>query len=182
VLGVSPEKLSKLLSFALRHGPEELGLELDAGGWVDVDRLVAALAARDASVTRAAILEVVRTSDKQRFALSDDGARLRASHGHSRAVELGYAPSAPPETLFHGTVSRALPDIRREGLTPRRRQHVHLATAAAQAAAAGARRGAAVVLEVRAAEMAAEGHLFLRAPNDIWLTAAVPPAFIRFPK
>jgi putative RNA 2'-phosphotransferase len=178
---VTDERLSKLLSFALRHEPKELGLALDAGGWVDLDVLIAALAARDAGVTRARVLEVVRTSDKQRFALSDDGARIRASHGHSRGVDLGYAPAAPPEALFHGTVARALAGIRRDGLTPRRRQHVHLARTPEQAAAVGARRGTPVVLEVRAAEMVAAGHVFLRAPNDVWLTAAVPPAFIRFP-
>jgi putative RNA 2'-phosphotransferase len=178
---VTDEHLSKLLSFALRHRPEELGLALDTGGWVDLDVLVAALAARDPAVTRASVLDVVRASDKQRFALSADGARIRASHGHSRAVDLGYAPATPPEALFHGTVARALAGIRRDGLEPRRRQHVHLAPTPEQAAAVGARRGAPVVLEVRAVEMVAAGHIFLRAPNDVWLTAAVPPEFIRFP-
>jgi putative RNA 2'-phosphotransferase len=178
---VSAERLSKLMSFALRHGPEELGLRLDEGGWVELDVFVAALAARDASVTRARVLEVVRTSDKQRFALSEDGARIRASHGHSRAVALDYAPAAPPDVLFHGTVARAIDGIRRDGLLPRQRQHVHLAGTAAEAAAVGARRGAPVLLEIRAAELAARGHVFLRAPNGVWLTDAVPAAFIRFP-
>jgi putative RNA 2'-phosphotransferase len=175
------EAVSKLLSFVLRHQPESVGLRLDAGGWVDLDVLVAALAGRDQSITRSIVVEVVRTSDKQRFALSADGARIRASHGHSKTVALDYAPAAPPDTLFHGTVARSLPGIRRDGLTPRRRQHVHLAHTAGEAAAVGARRGAAVVLEIRAADMAAAGHVFLRAPNGVWLTDAVPPAFIRFP-
>jgi putative RNA 2'-phosphotransferase len=59
---------------------------------------------------------------------------------------------------------------------------VHLAGSAQEAAAVGARRGVPVVLEVRAAAMAATGHVFLRAPNGIWLTDAVPPAFIRSPE
>lgn len=179
---VTSEPISKLLSFVLRHQPESVGLRLDAGGWVDLDILVAALATRDRSITRSVVIEVVRTSDKQRFALSPDGARIRASHGHSRTVALDYQPAAPPDTLFHGTVARSLPSIRRDGLTPRRRQHVHLARTADDARAVGARRGAPVVLEIRAADMAAAGHVFLRAPNGIWLTDAVPPAFIRFPE
>jgi putative RNA 2'-phosphotransferase len=178
---MSPEAVSKLLSFVLRHQPESVGLHLDAGGWVDLDVLVAALATRDPSITRSVVIDVVRTSNKQRFALSPDGARIRASHGHSRPVTLDYEPAAPPETLFHGTVARSLPGIRRDGLTPRRRQHVHLSGTAAEAAAVGARRGAPVVLEIRAADLAATGHVFLRAPNGVWLTDLVPPAFIRFP-
>lgn len=179
---MTPEAVSKLLSFVLRHQPESVGLRLDEGGWVDLDVLVAALATRDQSITRAIVIEVVRASDKQRFALSPDGTRIRASHGHSKAVALDYEPAPPPDTLFHGTVARSLAGIRRDGLTPRRRQHVHLARSAKEAAAVGARRGAPVVLEVRAADMAAAGHVFLRAPNGIWLTDAVPPAFIRFPE
>jgi putative RNA 2'-phosphotransferase len=178
---MTPEAISKLLSFVLRHQPESVGLRLDDGGWVDLDVLVAALAGRDASITRSVVTQVVQTSDKQRFALSADGSRIRASHGHSKPVALEYEPAVPPDLLFHGTVARSLPGIRREGLTPRRRQHVHLARSAGDAAAVGARRGAPVVLEVRAADMARAGHAFYRAPNGIWLTDAVPPAFIRFP-
>jgi putative RNA 2'-phosphotransferase len=179
---VTPEAISKLLSFVLRHRPESVGLHLDKGGWVDLDVLVAALVARDQSITRSVVVEVVRTSGKQRFALSPDGTRIRASHGHSKAVALAYEPASPPDILFHGTVARSLPGIRRDGLTPRRRQYVHLARSAGEAAAVGVRRGAPVVLEVRAADMAAAGHVFLCAPNEIWLTDAVPPAFIRFPE
>jgi putative RNA 2'-phosphotransferase len=178
---VNLEAASKLLSFVLRHQPESVGLRLDPGGWVDLDTLVAALATRDPSITRSLVVQVVRTSDKQRFALDAGGTRIRASHGHSRAVALDYQSAPPPDTLYHGTVARFLPGIRRDGLTPRRRQHVHLARTADEAAAVGARRGAPVVLEIRAAELAASGHVFVRAPNGIWLTDAVPPAFIRFP-
>jgi putative RNA 2'-phosphotransferase len=44
---MTPEAISKLLSFVLRHQPESVGLRLDDGGWVDLDVLVAALAGRD---------------------------------------------------------------------------------------------------------------------------------------
>ena len=41
----SDEKLSKEVSYALRHHPEEYGLVLDAEGWVALDMLVDALRA-----------------------------------------------------------------------------------------------------------------------------------------
>ena len=70
--------------------------------------------------------------------------------------------------------------IRREGLRRRSRQHVHLSADAETAARVGARHGRPVVLRVRAAEMAAAGHVFHLSSNGVWLTDAVPSAFIDF--
>jgi putative RNA 2'-phosphotransferase len=39
-------------------------------------------------------------------------------------------------------------------------------------------RGVPVVLRVDAARMHAEGLVFLRSENGVWLTQAVPPRFI----
>lgn len=36
-------KLSKTISYALRHRPEEFGLKLDSGGWVNISDLISAL-------------------------------------------------------------------------------------------------------------------------------------------
>jgi putative RNA 2'-phosphotransferase len=36
-----------------------------------------------------------------------------------------------------------------------------------------------IVLEVEAAAMAEAGHVFHRSENGVWLTAAVPAAFLR---
>ena len=59
---------------------------------------------------------VVATSDKQRFALSPDGTRIRANQGHSVDIELGLAPATPPDRLYHGTVARFVDGIRELGL------------------------------------------------------------------
>ena len=170
--------LSKLLSLVLRHRPDELGLTLDRAGWTSVDALLAALAARGETVSAADLAELVRTSDKQRFALSPDGRRIRAQQGHSVPIELGHAPAAPPAILFHGTVARFLPSIRRRGLVKGARHHVHLSETIEIAARVGGRRGQPVVLRIRAAEMAAAGHVFFLTPNAVWLTEHVPAAFI----
>ncbi len=68
--------LSKLLSFVLRHDPGSIGLSLDRGGWADVDAL---LTKAGHQFTLAELETVVQTSDKQRFALSSDGGRIRAN-------------------------------------------------------------------------------------------------------
>lgn len=171
--------LSKLLSYVLRHRPESVGVTLDAQGWVAIDVLVEALAQAGRPIDRETLLDVVRTSDKQRFAIEGD--RIRANQGHSVGVDLGLVPVEPPPVVFHGTVERFLDAIRREGLVRGSRTHVHLSADLETAERVGARRGRPVVLRVDAAGMRREGYVFFRSENRVWLVEHVPPRFLGFP-
>ena len=175
-------RVSKLMSLGLRHEPLTLGLTLDDAGWVSVDALLAGLQAKGEALTREDVAEIVRTSDKQRFSLSSDGARIRANQGHSVDVELGLAPMEPPAELFHGTSEEVVPAIRRDGLLRMARTHVHLSVDEKTANTVAKRRaGATVLVRVDAAAMHRDGHAFFRADNGVWLTLAVPPQYLRFP-
>ncbi|MEX5719369.1 RNA 2'-phosphotransferase [Geodermatophilus maliterrae] len=172
-------RVGKRLSYVLRHRPDSVGLTLDEAGWVDVDALLAALAAYGLLLTRAGLDRVVAGDDKGRFAYDGTGRRIRASQGHSVPVALGYAAEPPPAVLFHGTVERVLPAIEAEGLQPGRRHAVHLSPDVGTARRVGARRrGRAVVLRVDAAGLAATGAVFTRSANGVWLVDAVPPPFL----
>jgi putative RNA 2'-phosphotransferase len=174
-------KISKFLSYVLRHRPDEIGLVLDSAGWIAIDRLLAACAAHGTEVSRADLEYVVEHNDKRRFAISDDGQRIRASQGHSTDVALGYEPRVPPELLYHGTATRHLPGIRAHGLVKGKRHHVHLSGDNATARSVGQRHGLVVVLEVRAGEMARAGFTFYVSENGVWLTEAVPYRYLREP-
>jgi putative RNA 2'-phosphotransferase len=175
-------RVSRLLSFALRHDPAALGLTLDAAGWTAVDDLLSALARRGEPATREEFEAIVRTNDKQRFALSADGARIRANQGHSVAVDLGLPPCAPPPRLYHGTVARFLEGIRASGLLPGERRHVHLSVDERTAhVVAARRRGTPLILIVRADEMHGDGHVFHVSANGVWLTAHVPARYLEYP-
>ena len=167
-------RVSKRLSYLLRHRPDSAGLQLDDAGWVAVDDLLAALARTGLPLSRADLDAVVAGNDKRRFAYDPTGTRIRASQGHSVAVDLGYRREQPPSVLFHGTVERVLPAVLAEGLHRGRRHAVHLSPDVATARAVGARRGRPVVLRVDAAAMAAEGAVFTRSANGVWMTDAVP--------
>ena len=91
---------------------------------------------------------------------------------------LGYAPVEPPDVLFHGTVDRFLPSIRKEGLVRGSRHHVHLSVDEETAIKVGQRRGRPVVLEVRAGAMHRDGFVFYVSENGVWLTDNVPPEYI----
>jgi putative RNA 2'-phosphotransferase len=172
-------KVSKFLSLVLRHRPEAVGITLDEAGWVDVDVLIAACAARGRRFSRAELDHVVANNNKKRFAYSDDGRRIRASQGHSVPVELGLPAATPPAMLYHGTATATLPLILRDGLKPMSRQDVHLSADLETAVRVGARHGRPAVLVVDAAGLAAAGHTFRVSANGVWLTDLVPPRWLR---
>ena len=123
----------------------------------------------------------MQTNDKQRFKFSDDGLKIRASQGHSVQVELGLPPVVPPDLLYHGTAIQTVASIRKTGLEKRKRQHVHLSLDEVTALKVGQRHGRPVILVVRAGEMHKAGHEFFLSANGVWLTDAVPVAFLDFP-
>lgn len=72
-------RISKYLTFILRHEPESIKLKLDPEGWLNIDELVKNANASGKSITLAQVHEVIESSDEQRFILSDDRLRIRAS-------------------------------------------------------------------------------------------------------
>lgn len=95
-------KVSKSMSYVLRHRPDTIGIKLEDGGWVCIDTLLLAMAKSGKNITRQTLDLVVVNNDKQRFEVSADGVRIRARQGHSVEIDLGYEPATPPG----GVVSR----------------------------------------------------------------------------
>jgi putative RNA 2'-phosphotransferase len=170
--------ISKLLSLVLRHDPQRIGLQLDESGWASVSDLLARVEAAGRDITHEQLKEVVSSSDKKRFAFSEDGTRIRANQGHSIEIDLGLACQAPPDALYHGTATRFLESILRTGLEKRERHHVHLTSDIAVARSVGLRYGKLVLLQVDAGRMCGDGHLFFRSDNGVWLTDTVPPRYL----
>lgn len=170
---------SKLLSLVLRHNPGRIGIRLDAQGWVSVPELLTQLAKHQQPLTLAELEYIVDTNAKQRFKFSDDRSRVRASQGHSVDVELGYAPVAPPELLYHGTAVQHQENIVREGLRKMSRHHVHLSADLATARTVGQRHGRLVLFAIAAGALHRAGHVFYQADNGVWLTEEVPADYLR---
>ncbi|MBI2899351.1 MAG: RNA 2'-phosphotransferase [Planctomycetes bacterium] len=173
------ERLSRTLTYILRHQPGEFGLELDEEGFVPVDALLAALAdrVRWARPTVEHLDEVIRLSDKKRFEIREG--RMRALYGHSVPVRIRYEPQEPPEILWHGTSRRAISAIRHGGLNPMGRQFVHLSLDEAAARTVGLRHDPRpVILRVRAGDAWRAGTRFFRGGDLVWLAESVPSDFI----
>ncbi len=172
-------RISKFLSYVLRHDPGAIGLELQPGGWADVVELLEGARAAGRRITRADLREVIERSDKRRFELNAGESAIRARYGHSLSVDLALEPEEPPEFLFHGTARRFLESILDGGLHPQGRKWVHLSPDPEPALEVGARHGGPVVLRVAAGRMSEQGRSFYRAGPEVWLTEDVPPDFLQ---
>lgn len=172
-------EISKFLSYVLRHEPQVIGLALDREGWADIAALIAGAKQTGRELDEALIRAIAESSDKKRFAISEDGLRIRAVQGHSTgSVAIAYVDKVPPEFLYHGTTTRFLESILKEGLKPGERQHVHLSEDVQTATAVGQRYGKPVVLKIEALRMYQQGFKFYQAENGVWLTPACPPDWI----
>ena len=174
-------RTSKFLSLILRHEPERVGLELGDAGCVGVDELLKAVNSHGVSLTLDDLKHIVATSDKKRFAFSEEGLRIRASQGHSVEVDLQYPPQTPPELLYHGTATRFLHAIRQHGLQKMQRHEVHLSAETRVTLQVGGRHGKPMLLTIRAGDMHRAGFVFRCSANGVWLVDHVPPQFIEFP-
>src|SRR5262245_33471675 len=173
-------QISKFLSLVLRHRPEKIGLKLSQSGWASVEELIKASRQRGIEFTLEELQNVIASNDKKRFSLSEDGLSIRANQGHSIEVELGYAPTAPPDVLYHGTAERFLTSIKKQGLIKGKRHHVHLSADVGTAANVGRRHGKPGVLKVEAGKMRQDCFVFYLTANKVWLAEHVPIQYLVF--
>lgn len=172
------QKISKFLSYILRHDPASIGLTLDKQGWAQIDQLLRGAAKHGKRLSIAQLHEVVTTNDKQRFSISEDGLRIRANQGHSISVDLALEAVEPPATLYHGTTVNYLDAIFANGLKPQSRHHVHLSKDTDTALKVGRRHGKPAILVVDAQRMYHDGHIFFCSDNGVWLTDTVPANYL----
>ena len=175
------DKISKFLSFILRHKPEAIGLKLDKEGWAGIDWMIklAETSADGLAFDQAALMQVVETNAKKRFEISADGMKIRAVQGHSTDdVARVFEEKQPPKILFHGTARKTLDAILDSGLLPMGRQLVHLSEDYDTAVQVGQRHGKPIVLAVHARVMHRLGKKFFQAENGVWLTESVAVDYI----
>lgn len=172
-------KISKTLSYWLRHAPEKGDLTLDAKGWACVNDVMASLHKEGLPSDFETLMQVVEENDKKRFEFSADLMLIRARQGHSIEIDLDLKPSVPPVVLYHGTTNKVIGEIRKKGLLKMNRHHVHLSPDKETATKVGSRRGAPVVLVINTKSMYVDGHKFYVTDNGVWLTDEVPPKYIQ---
>ena len=176
-------KLSKYLSYILRHKPEDIGIMLDTEGYVNCDVLIKAINDNsEYNITLDILKEIVETDSKQRYSFKDDYTYIRANQGHStEQVNLTFKPYINDEPLYHGTASRFIRSITNsDGLKPMTRQYVHLSKDIETASKVGARHGNLVILKINTKAMIDDGYNLYESDNGVILTHEVPMKYISF--
>lgn len=168
-------RLSKALSFVLRHGARDAGLPMGDDGFVEVGALLRL--PRFAGVSEEEVRSVVDADPKGRFALRPNPLRIRANQGHSLQVPaLELTPlltaDALPPTLAHGTRRRCWDSIRRGGLAPMGRTHIHLAGGLPgdPGVRSGMRPDSDIAIIIDGPRALADGIPFFRSANGVILT------------
>lgn len=119
-------KVSKKLSYLLRHCTDPLYIDLK-GGWADVNQIITVLKSKYSETDLKVLEKIVDNDEKGRYSFNSDHTKIRANQGHSIPdVIIEMEQPDPPELLYHGTATRFLPTILEEGLKPMTRQYVHI--------------------------------------------------------
>ena len=171
-------KLSKEISYALRHSPWEYELELDEEGFAPVEQLIHALnesGEYKETITKDDILNIIETSEKKRHELKDG--KIRALYGHTVPSHIRKETVVPPDILYHGTSHKAYDIIINSGLKPMSRQYVHLSTDTDTAVRVGKRRDKKpVILMIDAKRAYADGVIFYSSGYEKVILADFVPA------
>uniref|UniRef100_A0A3B4YBE8 2'-phosphotransferase n=1 Tax=Seriola lalandi dorsalis TaxID=1841481 RepID=A0A3B4YBE8_SERLL len=174
-------RLSKSISYALRHGAKQMGLQMGTDGFVFVEELLAHPQFRLYSLED--VERVVATNDKQRFKLSphpEDGRlQIRANQGHTVQVRdlelkpvLAGSPDCPAEAV-HGSYLCKWSSIQQQGLSRMKRTHIHLASGlpGEDGIISGMRKDCDLAVFIDVPKALAEGIEFFWSENGVLLTA-----------
>lgn len=173
-------KLSKTVSYILRHHPEDFDLKLEADASVETAELLQALKEKFRDITKNDLIKLVKNDPKGRFSFLDGMKRIRANYGHSiEGVNPDYQIVKPPELLYHGTRPKVKEKILTAGLKPMGRNYVHLSVGVKEAETVARRRtNQPVILKIEALRAFREGQNFYRTAEDIFLTDKIPADYL----
>lgn len=167
-------KKSKFISLVLRHKPETIGITLDSHGWAKVDELC-----KGVDIDFETLKTIVDTDEKHRYSFNEDMTLIRANQGHSIPVDVELKKVTPPDILYHGTATKYLDSILKEGLISKSRLYVHLSKDVETATKVGSRHGESVILVIDTKLMVKDGFDFYLSENGVWLTKQVPKEYIK---
>lgn len=163
-------KLGKHLSFLLRHQKDNP--PLDEHGFANVKDVLFLL-----GINSEELNFIVENNDKKRFEYSKDKKMIRARQGHTVKVDVDLKETEPPGFLYHGTSTKSIDKIMKDGILKMKRLYVHLISDIEIAKENGSRYGKPCIIVVDTGKMYEDGIKFYKSNNDVWLTDKVEPKY-----
>nr|CAG8433910.1 7405_t:CDS:2 [Entrophospora candida] len=185
-------KLSKSLSYVLRHGATKEGLNIREDGYIKLEELFKL--PRFKGRTFEEIKKLVKENDKQRFTLkqetSDDNITewwIRANQGHTLEVNDLELEKITDSTQYlnvvHGTYLKNWKDIESQGLSKMKRAHIHFATGlyGDKDVKSGMRHNCDLFIYIDMSKAIEDNIEFYKSSNGVILTAGndgiLPPKY-----
>ena len=175
-MALAPERLSRFLTFLLRHKPKDYPLAMDREGFAPWSEVVDMVQERFYDVSEEQIRSLIDGAEKKRFEIRGD--KVRATYGHSFPIDLGAAATEPPAELYFAAARDLAESMLRQGLEPRDRQYVHVSRTADEAESVARRHDTSPTILVIDAQAAhAEGIRFYES-RPLYLVEKVPAKFL----
>ncbi|KAJ8503061.1 hypothetical protein ONZ45_g11188 [Pleurotus djamor] len=182
-------RLSKTLSWLLRHGAASEGLPVRQDGYVKVTDLLANPRLKELSLEL--IREIVDNDAKSRYHLmseTEDGREvwwIRANQGHSmKEVKVDLQPvlavsDIPSGVAVHGTTLKAWDSIQAQGLSRMQRNHIHLAQGLVdEGVVSGMRNSSQILILIDVPKALNDGIQFFLSANGVVLTEGDEDGFL----
>lgn len=174
-------KLSKTLTYYLRHHLIDHNIVCDAEGYVSIQEL---WDKQLITCTLEQIQEVVATSEKQRFALQqreDSLYYIKCNQGHSQQVGSMIDDTIalkqiliPYPHLYHGTFDKYVDSIQQNGLQRGERKHIHCVTSLQpDETISGFRDATNMIVDIDMKQCMEAGILFYESENHVILTEGI---------
>ncbi|KAJ3770671.1 KptA family-domain-containing protein [Lentinula raphanica] len=175
-------KISKTLSWLLRHQGRFEGIDIRSDGYARVGDVLKHLSMR--SVEFLDIEDVVKKDSKGRFTLTYEGDRpegdhwwIRANQGHSmEAADLELERVNSIERIpvaLHGTTEEAWRHISQQGISRMDRNHIHLAqgfeNGVGSQVFSGIRKSSRILIYIDVEKALADGIKFYLSTNGVVL-------------
>lgn len=174
-------ELSKLLSWILRHGANDINIPIDTNGYIDVDVILKSQRFISKKFSLTEIKNVVANDSKQRFSLDtlpNGKVRIKANQGHSMAnvqmtmTKIDDAIKLP--IAVHGTYYRYWDRIKADGLKRMTRNHIHMTeTEHFSANTSGFRSSSEILIYINVSKAMSDGVVFYRSANNVILTEGI---------
>jgi 2'-phosphotransferase len=175
-------RVSKKMSWILRHGAKEVGLTMDSNARVLMSDFLNLNEMN--GITLEDIMTVVENNDKKRFEVDTINGNLMiyAKQGHNKSLDgtidetkLLTKITTPLDKCIHGTNKHALKIIERQGLAAMSRMHIHLAVGepSDNAVVSGARESSKVLIYIDMERAMCDGMEFYMSENGVVLTRGI---------
>ena len=170
------EQMGRLVAGALRHFPDDLGLEMDSHGWVDLAGLGEVVRSRHRWASKDLVMALIESDPKQRYEICNG--RVRARYGHSVDIVLDHQDNRLPR-LYYGASEEEADRILEIGLKSASQRYVHLSTTPQKAwHVATFRTGNPRIIQADAMAAQLDGVKMMTVNEDIVISETIPSRFL----